>query len=156
MEVAPGSGEARSWIALSKSWKTDLDVWLAECSRFSSDNDIFDAMLQTSIRDFYALQIRQPTGKMIAAGIPWFATLFGRDSLIASFETLILNSELAKGTLRVLAAFQGNRSSDERDEDPGKILHELRSGEMTNTGEVAFGRNYGSVDATPLFVDSAE
>ena len=89
---------------------------------------------------------------MIAAGIPWFATLFGRDSLIASFETLILNSELAKGTLRVLAAFQGNRSSDERDEDPGKILHELRSGEMTNTGEVAFGRNYGSVDATPLFV----
>ncbi|HLY42591.1 MAG TPA: glycogen debranching N-terminal domain-containing protein [Terracidiphilus sp.] len=130
----------------------DLGAWQAECSRFRSDNDIFDAMLHTSIRDFYSLQIRQPAGRAIAAGIPWFATIFGRDSLIASFETLILNSELAKGTLRVLAAYQGQQTSDERDEDPGKILHELRSGEMTNTGEVAFGRNYGSVDATPLFV----
>lgn len=151
MEVSPAAPGQNLESALEEL-QDDLDGWLAECSRFSSDNDIFDAMLQTSIRDFYALQIRQPAGKMIAAGIPWFATLFGRDSLIASFETLILNSELAKGTLRVLAAFQGNRSSDERDEDPGKILHELRSGEMTNTGEVAFGRNYGSVDATPLFV----
>ncbi|MGA8729760.1 MAG: glycogen debranching N-terminal domain-containing protein [Terracidiphilus sp.] len=151
VEVAPGAARPGLDGALEEL-EDGLDVWLAECSRFNSDNDIFDAMLQTSIRDFYALQIRQSTGKMIAAGIPWFATLFGRDSLIASFETLILNSELAKGTLRVLAAFQGNRSSDERDEDPGKILHELRSGEMTNTGEVAFGRNYGSVDATPLFV----
>lgn len=130
----------------------EVEAWQAECSRFHTDNDIFDAMLQTSIRDFYSLQIRQPAGKAIAAGIPWFATIFGRDSLIASFETLILNSELAKGTLRVLAAYQGERSSDDRDEDPGKILHELRTGEMTNTGEVAFGRNYGSVDATPLFV----
>ncbi len=151
MEVAPEATRQTMESALVEL-EDELDVWLADCSRFHSDNDIFDAMLQTSIRDFYALQIRQPTGRMIAAGIPWFATLFGRDSLIASFETLILNSELAKGTLRVLAGFQGDRSSDERDEDPGKILHELRSGEMTNTGEVAFGRNYGSVDATPLFI----
>jgi len=130
----------------------DVDAWQGQCSRFRSDNDIFDAMLQTSIRDFYSLQIPQPTGRAIAAGIPWFATIFGRDSLIASFETLVLNSELAKGTLRVLATYQGESSSDDRDEDPGKMIHEVRSGEMTNTGEVAFGRNYGSVDATPLFV----
>ena len=151
IEVQHGNGSRKLDSALAEL-EDDLETWLAECTRFRSDNDIFDAMLKTSIKDFYALQMRHPTGKMIAAGIPWFATLFGRDSLIASYETLILNSDLAKGTLRVLAAFQGNRPSDERDEDPGKILHELRSGEMTNTGEVAFGRNYGSVDATPLFV----
>ena len=130
----------------------DLNSWLARCSRFRSDNDIFDNMLQTSARDFYALQIQHSAGRAIAAGIPWFATLFGRDSLIASFETLILNRTLAKGTLKVLAAHQGTCSSDEHDEDPGKILHEFRAGEMTNTGEIAFGRNYGSVDSTPLFV----
>jgi len=130
----------------------DLAGWQAECSRFRSNNDIFNSMLETSIKDFYALQIRDPQGMAIAAGVPWFATLFGRDSLIASYETLILNRELAKGTLRVLAAHQGKDRSDERDEEPGKILHELRAGEMTGTGEVAFGRNYGSVDATPLFV----
>ncbi len=135
-----------------KFLRSDYDTWLADCTRFHSDNEIFDAMLDTSTEDFYALQIPDKSGTAVAAGVPWFAALFGRDSLIASFQSLILNPVLAKGTLRVLASYQGRETRDDRDEEPGKILHEMRSGEMTETGEVAFGMNYGSVDATPLFI----
>jgi glycogen debranching enzyme len=130
----------------------DQDAWKANCTRFRSDNEIFDVMLQTSIEDFYALRMHANHKAAIAAGVPWFAALFGRDSLLSSFETLLLDPDLARGTLRVLAAYQGNQRNDERDEEPGKILHERRSGEMTNTNEVAFGRSYGSVDSTPLFL----
>jgi glycogen debranching enzyme len=126
--------------------------WQQACTRFRSDNDIFDALLRTSIEDFYALRMPEPAGTAVAAGVPWFAALFGRDSLLSSYETLILNPELANGTLRVLASYQGTERNDERDEDPGKILHERRSSEMTATNEVAFGRSYGSVDSTPLFL----
>ncbi len=130
----------------------EYDTWLNDCTRFHSNNEIFDAMLATSTEDFYALQIPDKAGTAIAAGVPWFAALFGRDSLIASFQSLILNPVLAQGTLRVLAFHQGRETRADRDEEPGKIMHEMRSGEMTETGEVAFGMNYGSVDATPLFL----
>ncbi|MEO6828613.1 MAG: amylo-alpha-1,6-glucosidase, partial [Acidobacteriaceae bacterium] len=132
--------------------RRQYDGWLENCTRFRSNNDIFDSMLATSIEDFYALQIPDKAGTAVAAGVPWFAALFGRDSLIASFQALILNPVLACGTLRVLASHQGHETRNDRDEQPGKILHEMRSGEMTETGEVAFGMNYGSVDATPLFI----
>jgi glycogen debranching enzyme len=126
--------------------------WRKACTHFRSDNDIFDVLLQTSTQDFYSLRMPEPAGTAVAAGVPWFAALFGRDSLISSYETLLLDPELACGTLRVLASYQGRDSNDERDEDPGKILHERRSGEMTATKEVAFGRSYASVDSTPLFL----
>ncbi len=126
--------------------------WEKDCTRFRSDNKIFDVMLETSAEDFYALRMPEKRGTAVAAGVPWFAALFGRDSLLSSYETLLLDPELARGTLRVLASYQGQVQNDERDEDPGKILHERRSGEMTATNEVAFGRSYGSVDATPLFL----
>ncbi len=135
-----------------KKLRHEYDDWLRDCTRFHSGNDIFDAMLASSVEDFYALQIPDKAGTAVAAGVPWFAALFGRDSLIASFQSLILNPVLAQGTLRVLASHQGHETRDDRDEEPGKILHEMRSGEMTETGEVAFGMNYGSVDATPLFI----
>jgi glycogen debranching enzyme len=126
--------------------------WVVNCTQLRSDNRIFDAMLETSAEDFYALRMPEDRGTAVAAGVPWFAALFGRDSLLSSYETLLLDPELARGTLRVLASYQGQVKNDERDEDPGKILHERRSGEMTATDEVAFGRSYGSVDATPLFL----
>ncbi len=129
-----------------------LASWEKECTQFHSNNDIFNALLSTSMRDFYALQIPEGPNKAIAAGVPWFAALFGRDSLISSLQTLVLNPSLACGTLRSLAARQGQEVCAANDEQPGKILHELRFGEMTATGEVAFGKNYGSVDATPLFI----
>jgi glycogen debranching enzyme len=129
-----------------------LTSWEQECTQFKSSSEIFDTMLSTSLLDFYALQMPDGPNKAIAAGVPWFAALFGRDSLIASFQTLALNPSLARGTLRSLAARQGQVECADNDEEPGKILHELRSGEMTATGEIAFGKNYGSVDATPLFI----
>ena len=132
--------------------RTRHEEWRARCTRVYSDNKIFDSMLQTSVEDFYALRIRESQGVAVAAGVPWFAALFGRDSLISSYQTLLLDPGLARDTLRVLASYQGKEENDERDEDPGKILHERRSGEMTATNEVAFGRSYGSVDATPLFL----
>ena len=127
--------------------------WTARCTRIHSDNTIFDSLLQTSAEDFFALRIRESQGVAVAAGVPWFAALFGRDSLISSYQTLLLDPDLARDTLRVLANYQGTVKNDERDEEPGKILHERRSGEMTATNEVAFGRSYGSVDAIrPLFL----
>ena len=84
--------------------------------------------------------------------MPWFATLFGRDSLITAFETLSFVPGVAEETLRLLAGRLGTECNDERDEEPGKVLHELRVGEPAALGETPFARYYGSVDATPLFL----
>jgi glycogen debranching enzyme len=126
--------------------------WESSSTSFRSDNEVFDAMLKTGTGDFHALQIPEGEEHIIAAGIPWFATMFGRDSIIAAYQSLSLNSQLAVETLRVLARYQGKEYNDWRDEEPGKILHEYRAGEMTRHGEMPFGPYYGSVDATPLFL----
>jgi glycogen debranching enzyme len=126
--------------------------WESSSSSFQTDNDIFDSLLKTGIGDFHALQIPDGDQHIIAAGIPWFATIFGRDSIIAAYQSLMLNSQLAVDTLRVLARYQGKEYNDWRDEEPGKILHEYRAGEMTRDGEMPFGPYYGSIDATPLFL----
>jgi glycogen debranching enzyme len=126
--------------------------WESESTHFKSSNDVFDEALRTSIGDFHALRIPAGEEHIIAAGIPWFATIFGRDSIIAAYQTLSLNPRLAKDTLRVLARLQGTKMDDWRDEEPGKIVHEHREGEMTRCGEMPFGPYYGSIDATPLFL----
>jgi len=127
-------------------------VWEENSTHFKSSNEVFDEALQTSIGDFHALQIPDGEQHILAAGIPWFATIFGRDSIIAAYQSLCLNPQLAVDTLRVLARYQGARMNDWQDEQPGKILHEYRTGEMTRAGEMPFGPYYGSVDATPLFL----
>ncbi len=126
--------------------------WESHSTHFSSSNRIFDQLLGTAKGDFHALQIPEGKEHVIAAGIPWFATMFGRDSLIAAYQSLFLNPQLAVETLRVLARYQGKEKNDWRDEEPGKILHEYRDGEMTRAGEMPFGPYYGSVDATPLWL----
>lgn len=126
--------------------------WQQESTSFESSNDVFDEALNTCMADFHALQIPVGDQHIVAAGIPWFATMFGRDSIIAAYQSLLLNPRLACETLRVLARYQGKESNDWLDEDPGKIPHEYRSGEMTRAGEMPFSPYYGSVDATPLFL----
>ena len=132
--------------------RSNFSRWEADSTQFESSNEVFDDMLATGIGDFHALQIPDGREHIIAAGIPWFATIFGRDSIIAAYQSLSLNPQLAVDTLRVLARYQGKKTDDWLDEDPGKILHEYRNGEMTRDGEMPFGPYYGSVDATPLFL----
>ena len=126
--------------------------WERRSTHFKTNNEVFDAALNTGIGDFHALQVPDGNEHIIAAGIPWFATMFGRDSIIAAYQSLSLNPQLAVDTLRILARYQGTRDNVWQDEEPGKILHEYREGEMTLCGEMPFGPYYGSVDATPLFL----
>ena len=126
--------------------------WETSSTYFSSNNSILNSALSTAIGDFHALQLSDHGLRVVGAGVPWFATLFGRDAIIAAYQALSLNPQLAIDTLQVLAHHQGTDYSDWKDEEPGKILHEWRQGEMTRCGELPFGPYYGSIDATPLFL----
>ncbi|MGC2322329.1 MAG: glycogen debranching N-terminal domain-containing protein [Terriglobales bacterium] len=143
---------ARDFAAILRSRREAHEGWERDSTHFSSSNDVFNTALNTAIGDFHALQIPMNGRRIIAAGVPWFATMFGRDSIIAAYQSLSLNPQLAADTLRLLAERQGMQHNDWRDEQPGKILHEFRDGEMTRCGEMPFGPYYGSVDATPLFL----
>ena len=121
-------------------------------TRVTSDDQLFNRILKRSLDDLQLLESELDGQSYFAAGIPWFATLFGRDSLIAAFQTLSFLPGVAEGTLRLLAGRLGRELSDVRDEEPGKVLHELRVGEPATLGETPFARYYGSVDATPLFL----
>lgn len=112
----------------------------------------YDAWFARSRDDLHLLMTGNTEGLVPYAGVPWFNTVFGRDSIITALETLWMNPEIARAVLRQLADLQATTENNERDAQPGKILHELRRGEMANTHEVPFGLYYGSVDSTPLFV----
>ncbi len=126
--------------------------WESGVTKFSCSNEVYATSLATATSDFHALLIPDGDQHVIAAGIPWFATLFGRDSIIAAYQSLLLDPQLAIDTLRVLARYQGTEISDWYDEQPGKILHEYRTGEMVRNREMPFGPYYGAVDSTPLFL----
>jgi glycogen debranching enzyme len=115
-------------------------------------DELFNRILERSLTDLEVLRSELDGHAYYAAGLPWFATLFGRDSLITAFETLSFMPGVAESTLRLLAGRLGTRVDDERDEEPGKVLHELRVGEPAALGETPFARYYGSVDSTPLFL----
>ncbi len=131
--------------------------WRAERATLQSADESFASVLGQAMADVFMLTALPEAGtwhevdRYIYAGIPWFATVFGRDALITARQLLSFAPGLARGVLRVLAALQGKVENAERDEQPGKIIHEARYGEMAATGEIPFARYYGSIDATPLF-----
>ena len=117
-----------------------------------TSNEQFNSWIHRSCADLAMMVTETPHGLYPYAGVPWFSTVFGRDGIITALELLWLTPSVAKGVLSYLAATQATSHDAARDADPGKILHEMRKGEMARLGEVPFGRYYGTVDGTPLFV----
>jgi glycogen debranching enzyme len=132
--------------------------FLRGATRVVCSNVAFDAALKHGLEDLHALQLAVATPDerrqhhIIGAGIPWFAAPFGRDSILTSLELLTVAPSLAAETLRTLAHYQGRVENAWREEEPGKIMHELRRGEMVRAGEVPHAPYYGSIDATPLWL----
>src|SRR5437762_2814249 len=126
--------------------------FLRSCARYTTSSESLDEGLITrSALDLRALLEFHEGGPFPTAGIPWYAVPFGRDGLIAAYQTLVWNPDIARGTLRLLARYQGQKVDEFTEEEPGKIFHELRRGELARLGEIPHRPYYGSIDATPLF-----
>jgi hypothetical protein len=128
-------------------------AWAADGAWVETDNELVDLAIQRGIDDLCLLMNTLPDGeRYVAAGVPWFCTLFGRDAILTGIETVAIRPAIAAATLRILARRQATMEDDAADATPGKILHELRTGEMARSGELPFAAYYGSVDATPLWL----
>jgi glycogen debranching enzyme len=127
-------------------------TWRQQATQIRSDKNTFNQIIERAEQDIYLLRQSFSKGKALSAGVPWFSTLFGRDSVIAASQILMLDPQIAKETLKILAYYQGKEEDEWRDEQPGKILHEIRFGEMARCQEVPHTPYYGTVDATPLWI----
>lgn len=132
--------------------RRSYEEWEQASTKVVTDNELFNELLDRSLRDLRALYTSTGDGHIIAAGIPWYATVFGRDALIASHQLLSINPRPAREALMFLARHQGTHVDDWRDEQPGKILHEIRRGELAGAGVVPHTPYFGSVDSTPWFL----
>jgi glycogen debranching enzyme len=132
--------------------RRSYESWERSCTRVWTDNQLYNELLARGLRDLRALLTPTRHGNLPAAGIPWFVAPFGRDSLLTCHQTLLLNPDLTRTTLEVLAAFQADEVDEWRDAQPGKILHELRQGELAGANEIPHTPYYGSIDSTPLWL----
>jgi glycogen debranching enzyme len=117
-----------------------------------SSSERFNLWVRSASADLRMLVSKTAQGPYPYAGVPWFSTPFGRDGIITALQTLWINPAIARGVLEFLAATQADSVNELQDAEPGKILHEMRTSEMARLREVPFGRYYGSIDATPLFI----
>jgi len=143
--------EAAPMDTALKNLKKHFQNFKKEYQIFTS-NEQFNDWWSTSYSDLLLLISETPHGLYPYAGVPWFSTPFGRDGIITALQTLWTYPDLARGVLEFLAAYQAKDLDRAADSEPGKILHEMRKGEMANTGEIPFMRYYGSIDSTPLFI----
>ncbi len=145
----------RSQRRVRRDMARGLEKWLRTAPQLKCDWQPLELIYRRCLTDLAALRfstLTMPNHALPAAGLPWFMTIFGRDSILTSLQALPFTSELAGTTLRALAERQGTRIDDFRDEDPGRILHEMRYGEMTAFEERPHSPYYGNADATMLFV----
>lgn len=121
-------------------------------AEIACDQESLEASLAQALKDLRSLQSEYEGQRYFSAGIPWFANLFGRDALTACLQTLAVDPDAAAGTLRLLARMQGRKADAWTEEQPGRILHEFRRGELARAGMIPYSPFYGTVDATPLFL----
>ena len=147
-----GAASAERFRAAAEQAADSMRTRLRQGAAITSSARLFNQWLDRSRSDLALLTTPLETGPYPYAGIPWFATQFGRDAIITSLQTLWINPQLAAGVLNFLASTQAREASAFRDAQPGKIMHETRRGEMAALQEVPFGLYYGGVDTTPLFI----
>ncbi|HEY0700407.1 MAG TPA: glycogen debranching N-terminal domain-containing protein, partial [Micromonospora sp.] len=157
--IGPGGRDLRIGLQAHgrerQAMQHSLEEWVRSAPTFHCDSASLADTYKKSLTDLAALRfspLSLPGASQPAAGLPWFMTLFGRDSILTSLQTLPFTPQLAKTTLRVLAALQGTRIDDFREEEPGKILHEMRYGESAAFEEQPHSPYFGTADATPLFL----
>ncbi len=142
----------RRFFAVRRRARRAIAVARAATPLIETSSPVVDGVLERSAADLAMLSTETPHGPYPYAGVPWFSTVFGRDGAITAMQMLWLDPSMARGVLRLLAAHQAAAADAAADAEPGKILHELRECELARLGEVPFGRYYGSVDSTALFV----
>jgi glycogen debranching enzyme len=126
--------------------------WVRDRTQVRSDSRFLEQIIDRDMRDLFMLRTRLEDREFFAAGVPWYVALFGRDSIISAYQTLPYEPAVATQTLRLLARYQGTKVDAYRAEEPGKILHELRVGELAHDGDIPQTPSYGSIDSTPLFL----
>ena len=156
VQIAPQEGDEEreqvSYVDARNALETSYTSWLQQNTLVGTTSDLFDEMFQRSVLDLRLLLLDTEWGPVPSAGTPWFACAFGRDSLISALQSLIFCPDLARGTLRLLAQYQGREVNHWREEEPGKIFHEMRRGERARLREVPYTPYYGTADATPLWL----
>ncbi|MBP9090370.1 amylo-alpha-1,6-glucosidase [bacterium] len=130
----------------------DFEIWQKNNVAITCDNPLLNQVFAQAVRDLYVLKITTPRGPAFAAGLPWYSVAFGRDQVITALQILDFAPDSAKQIITLLANYQGKKDDKFTEETPGKIMHELRTGEMARTREIPFIPYYGTVDATPLWL----
>jgi glycogen debranching enzyme len=151
-EAEQKTGALTSFEEAFSALRSALTTRRAERPHIETANQEFNAWISRSTADLEMMMTATPHGIYPYAGVPWFSTPFGRDGIISALELLWIDPSVARGVLSYLASTQATEVNPLQEAEPGKILHETRGGEMAALGEIPFGRYYGSVDATPLFV----